>query len=106
MVKSVTEKKVKTLIALLTEAAVEMKALGKRTTLWSKYDTCQDLGVFLEKSVERLGQGNEEDVRELWGIFAPTSDWDDSGGSMALANKIFNLLELLYREQIFEEKTE
>lgn len=103
MIRSVTEKKLKTLIALLAEAAAEMKGLGDRVTLWSKYDTCQDLGEFLEKCVKRLANGNEEDIRELWGIFAPTSDWDDSGGSEALANKIFKLLEILYREKIFEK---
>ena len=98
-----TNEDLKTLLALLVMAAAEMKGLGSKTTLWSKYDTCGDLGEFLENAVGRLAFGNEEDVPELWGIFAPTSDWDDSGGSEALANKIFQLLEVLYKKKIFEK---
>lgn len=91
------------LISLLTEAAAEMKKLGNNVTPWSRYDTCQDLGAFIEKASSKLATGDEEDIKELWGIFAPTSDWDDSGGSVTLANKIFELLNKLYRDKILKK---
>lgn len=95
-----TEDDQELLVSLLAEAAKEMKKLGDRTTLWSHYDTCQDLGVFIEKVSTNLGMNDEKNVVELWSIFVPTSDWDDSGGSMILANKIFALLNKLYGDKI------
>ena len=93
----------KILISLLYDAANEMKKFDNQSTLWSSYDNCQDLGNFIEQAAKKLELGNEEDITELWGIFAPTSDWDDSGGSMPLANKIFELLNKLYRNKITED---
>ena len=95
-----TEDDRKLLVSLLAEAAKEMKNLGDRATLWSHYDTCQDLGIFIEKAKNKLAKNDETDVVELWTIFIPTSDWDDSGGSMILANKIFALLNKLYGDKI------
>jgi len=88
------------LLSLLAEAALEMKNLGDRATFWSHYDTCQDLGNFIEKAKNNLAKNDETDVVELWTIFIPTSDWDDSGGSMILANKIFAFLNKLYGDKI------
>lgn len=88
------------LISLLKEAANEMKVLGESSTPWSHYDTCQDLGIFIEKAAEKLDTDNEEDVVELWHIFAPTSDWDDSGGSLRVADRIFELIDKLYGAHI------
>ncbi|HUH04644.1 MAG TPA: hypothetical protein VML75_21760 [Kofleriaceae bacterium] len=34
--------------------------------------------------------------RELWGIFAPTADWDDVIGDVDLGNEIFTLIDLLW----------
>ncbi len=99
-----TKKKRDLLISLLAEASIEMKNLGDKATLWSNYDTCQDLGNFIEKAKTRLAKNDKTDVAELWSIFIPTSDWDDSGGSMILANKIFELLNKLYKDTILQRE--
>ena len=85
------EQEIQELIDLLKQAAQEMIAKGPLSTL-TNYDTCENLGIYLNETVTKLEQKKEIDAFELWGIFAPTSVWDDSGGSEELANKIFELI--------------
>ncbi|TET28053.1 MAG: hypothetical protein E3J70_10610 [Candidatus Heimdallarchaeota archaeon] len=85
------KQELKELVDLLKQAAQEMINKGPLSTL-TEYDTCENLGVYLNETVTKLEQEKEIDVFELWGIFAPTSVWDDSGGSEELANKIFELI--------------
>lgn len=89
---------VQTLIPLLNRAAQELHAIGDAPTLTS-YDTSRGLGDFIAKAAAKLGRGNDTDAIELYFIFAPTCDWDDSGGSLELGNKVFAQLDLLYRER-------
>ncbi len=93
------EQELKELIDLLKQAAQEMIAKGPLSTL-TEYDTCENLGVYLKKTETKLEQEKEIDVFELWAIFAPTSVWDDSGGSEELANKIFELIKKCFGDNL------
>lgn len=93
------EQELKELIDLLKQAAQEMIAKGPLSTL-TDYDTCENLGVYLKETATKLEQEKEIDVFELWGIFAPTSVWDDSGGSEGLANKIFELIKKCFGDNL------
>lgn len=94
-----TEQEIPQLIDLLKQAAQEMIAKGPLYTI-TEYDTCENLGVYLNETVTKLEQEKEIDVFELWGIFAPTSVWDDSGGSEELANKIFELIKKCFGDNL------
>ncbi len=87
------------LIDLLEQAAQEMIVLGSKTT-FTEYDTCENLGFYLNEVISKLEQKEEIDVFELWGIFAPTSVWDDSGGSEEIANRIYALIKKIYRDKL------
>ena len=93
------QRELQLLIDLLEQAAQEMITLGPKTTL-TEYDTCENLGFYLNEVIANLEQEKEIDVFELWGIFAPTSVWDDSGGSEDLANKIFVLIKKIYGDKL------
>ena len=93
------EQEMQELIDLLKQAAQEMIAKGPLSTL-TNYDTCENLGVYLNETVTKLEQKKEIDAFELWGIFAPTSVWDDSGGSEELANKIFELIKKCFGDNL------
>jgi len=86
----------KQLAGLLNKAAQEMLGYGDRPYL-GKYDTCGKLGKFIQTVKEEIIAGNESSAVELWGIFAPTCDWDDAGGSLPLGDEVFALLSTLYR---------
>ncbi len=94
-----TAQEIPELIDLLKQAAQEMIAKGPLSTL-TNYDTCENLGVYLNETVKKLEQEKEIDVFELWGIFAPTSVWDDSGGSEEIANKIFELIKKCFGDNL------
>jgi hypothetical protein len=83
------------LVALLHRAAAEMLAAGEAFYL-GKHDTCAGLGRFISASTEALVSGDSLAAKELWFVFAPTCDWDDAGGSLDLANTIFELLDQVY----------
>jgi len=87
------------LIDLLERAAQEMIAFGSKSTL-TEYDTCENLGFYLNEVITKLEQKKEIDAFELWGVFAPTSVWDDSGGSEEIANKIFELIKKIYGDKL------
>ena len=94
-----TAQEIPELIDLLKQAAQEMIAKGPLSTI-TEYDTCENLGVYLNETVKKLEQEKEIDVFELWGIFAPTSVWDDSGGSEEIANKIFELIKKCFGDNL------
>ncbi len=94
-----TEQEIPELIDLLKQAAQEMIAKGPLSTI-TEYDTCENLGVYLNETVTKLEQEKEIDVFELWGIFAPTSVWNDSGGSEEIANKIFELIKKCFGDNL------
>lgn len=79
------------LFPLLRAAAAEMLAAGEASYL-GEHDTCAGLGRFIAFKTEALLSGCKSAARDLWLVFAPTCDWDDVGGSMDLANEIFEQL--------------
>lgn len=93
------EQELKELTHLLKQASQEMIARGDLTTL-TNYDTCENLGFYLKETVTKLEHKKEIDAFELWGIFAPTSVWDDSGGSEELANKIFESIKKCFGDNL------
>jgi hypothetical protein len=93
------EKELQELIDLLKQAAQEMITRGPITNL-TEYDTSENLGNYLLEVITRLEQKEEIDVFELWGIFAPTSVWDDSGGSNVIADKIFELIKKNFGDKL------
>jgi len=67
-----TEQEIPELIDLLKQAAQEMIAKGPLST-FTEYDTCENLGIYLNETATKLEQEKKIDAFELWGIFAPTS---------------------------------
>ncbi|MCG3226680.1 MAG: hypothetical protein H7645_07160 [Candidatus Heimdallarchaeota archaeon] len=84
------------LLSLLEKAAAEMLSYGEEPT-FSYFDTCEDVGMFIQNIVNKIKNGEVEEISKLWYIFAPTSVWDDSGGSQEIANEIFKILNTKYR---------
>lgn len=68
------------LLSLLDKAADEMLTYGDEPT-FSYFDTCRDVGLFIKDIADKARNGKLEELSKLWYIFAPTSVWDDSGGS-------------------------
>ena len=68
-----------------------MLSYGEEPT-FSYFDTCEDVGMFIQNIVNKIKNGEVEEISKLWYIFAPTSVWDDSGGSQEIANQIFELI--------------
>ena len=79
------------LLNLLDRAADEMLSYGHEPT-FSYFNTCEDVGLFIQDIVLKARNGEIEEISKLWYIFAPTSVWDDSGGSQDLANAIFEII--------------
>ncbi len=79
------------LLALLDKAVDEMFSYGDEST-FSYFDTCNDVGLFVQDVTTKARNGDLEDLSKLWYIFAPTSVWDDSGGSQEIANEIFEII--------------
>ena len=67
-----TEQEIPELIDLLKQAAQEMITKGPLST-FTEYDTCENLGIYLNETATKLEQEKKIDAFELWGIFAPTS---------------------------------
>ncbi len=88
------------LIDLLNKAAQEMLERGDVPYL-GEYGSCNELGKFFTTAAEELRLGNESHANKLWGIFAPTCDWDDAGGTASLGDSVFALLNVLYRPTQF-----
>ncbi len=73
-----------------------MLSYGEEPT-FSYFDTCEDVGMFIQNIVNMIKNREVEEISKLWYIFAPTSVWDDSGGSQEIANEIFEILNTKYR---------
>lgn len=52
-------------------------------SIWSSYDSGTDIAQFILSCLSGIRAGilTLEQKKELWGIFAPTSDWDDVVGA-------------------------
>jgi hypothetical protein len=86
------------LLSLLNEAAAEMFSYGDEPT-FSYFDTCRDVGLFIQDITNKAKDGELKELSKLWYIFAPTSVWDDSRGSQELANEIFEIINKKYRPE-------
>ena len=86
------------LLSLLDKAADEMLAYGGEPT-YSYFDTCNDVGLFIKDIAGKAKKGELEEISKLWYIFAPTSVWDDSGGSLEIANEIFEIINKDYKPE-------
>lgn len=93
------EKEIQHLLSLLGEAADEMISYGNASTL-SYFDTCEDVGLFIQEIAYKVRKGELDEISKLWYIFAPTSVWDDSSGSQEIANKIFGILNEKYKPDL------
>jgi hypothetical protein len=53
---------------------------------------------FLASACLKIENGDVDKTTqsELWGIFAPTCDWDDVVGDSDLGNAIFSIVDRLY----------
>jgi hypothetical protein len=73
-----------------------------RGPIWSSYETGSEIAQFVFQCKNDIEHGTLElfQKQELWGIFAPTRDWDDVVGDVELGNEIFALLEKLYGHEV------
>jgi hypothetical protein len=83
------------LLSLLEKAADEMISYGNQST-FSYFDTCEDVGLYIQDILNKAKVGELKELSKLWYIFAPTSVWDDSGGSQEIANEIFEIINEKY----------
>jgi hypothetical protein len=93
-----SEQETHQLLILLEKASKEMLSYGKQPT-FSYFDTCEDVGLFIQDIIDKAKKGELKELSKLWYIFAPTSVWDDSGGSQELANEIFEIINKNYRPE-------
>ena len=72
--------------------------------IWSSYDSGVVIAVFVLKWKTDIEQGRMTcaQKRELWGLFAPTCDWDDVARDYETGNQLFSLIETLYWQEIKE----
>lgn len=89
------------LCELLGVAATRFEALGNRP-IWSSYDSGINLAQFVRDRIVEIREDNIslDNKKELWSIFAPTSDWDDTVGDLQLGEEIFQVLKRLYWSEI------
>lgn len=74
-----------------------LRALGS-ASIWSSYASGPAIADFIASARLRIEAGTVDETtgRELWGIFAPTCDWDDIIGDVALGEAIFEIVDALY----------
>ncbi len=86
------------LLSLLDKAVQEMIAKGETST-FSYFDTCEDVGLFIQDIANKARNGKIQEISKLWYIFAPTGVWDDSHGSQEIANEIFEIINKHYQPE-------
>ena len=88
------------LCRLLATAAERLAAVTG--PVWSRYDSGPALAEFVLRCRSEIADGTigPADRRELWTVFAPTCDWDDVVGDVALGNEVFDLLDRLYGAEV------
>jgi len=100
MVLSNYQEKKTVLCNLLEEAACKLDSFGKGP-VWSSYESGGEMAKFLRNRIIDIENDyiSREYQKELWGIFAPTCDWDDTTGDVNLGNHIFELIVSMYMYQ-------
>ena len=87
------------LCSKLEQASVMLDALGDGP-IWSGYDSAPVLAQFIRSLIYKIENDtiSSEEKNELWCIFAPTCDWDDTVGHVQLGEDIFRLVERVFPE--------
>ncbi|MGJ8641353.1 MAG: hypothetical protein ACSHX8_10745 [Opitutaceae bacterium] len=85
---------IETLTKLLDRAEASLRPRSDDPFFSASFDTVEDLANCIQKRKNELELRtlDEKGKNELWGIFAPTCDWDDAGGDSLLGNQIFEHL--------------
>jgi hypothetical protein len=82
----------KQLVQLLQKAGNELKSRGELQYI-GDFETRGELGDFILQCVSEIEAEDDHNLQRLgWGVFAPTCDWDDAGGSQQLGNEVFDLI--------------
>jgi hypothetical protein len=70
--------------------------------IWSSYGSGPEIAQYILSCLDgiRNDTATVEQKKELWGIFAPTCDWDDIVGEPALGEAVFQMLNNLYWQDI------
>lgn len=86
------------LLRLLVVAEMKLRALGDKP-VWSSYDSGPAIAEFVAHARQQIANDviTQSEKAELWGLFAPTCDWDDVIGDVELGNDIFAILDSAYR---------
>jgi hypothetical protein len=94
-----------TLVRLLEGAAKQLAAV--EGPIWSSYESGADIAKFVRECAAAIEQEaiTLSQKRELWGIFAPTCDWDDVVGDCNTGNRVFALVDTLYGHEVKGEGT-
>ena len=89
------------LMRLLVAAESKLRALGNKP-VWSSYESGPAIADFVAHARRQIENDaiTQAEKSELWGIFAPTCDWDDVVGDMQLGNDIFSILDTMYRNDV------
>jgi hypothetical protein len=95
------------LLRLLVAAERKLRALGDEP-VWSSYESGAAIADFVAHARRQIENDTitQPEKSELWGIFAPTSHWDDVIGDVQLGNDIFSILNGMYRRDIHSPKPE
>lgn len=95
------------LLRLLVAAESKLRALGDQP-IWSSYESGPAIADFVAHARMQIENDTitQAEKSELWGIFAPTCDWDDVIGDVQLGNDIFSILSGMYRRDIHFPKPE
>ena len=73
-------------------AAQEIFSLEEKP-FFGIHESVRELVDFLRASADEIERSNLSSLEKLRLVFAPTSDWDDAGGSAQTAEEISNLLD-------------
>jgi len=89
------------LASLLRQAETHWTSMGHQVVRDSD-DFADDLGKFCNHVADSLVSKtlSDADKKKVWTIFAPTCQWDDSGGEPELGDKIFELVDRLFRRNV------
>lgn len=68
--------------------------------IWSNYDSAPALAQFIRSMICKIKTDaiSAEEKNELWRIFAPTCDWDDTAGHVQMGKDIFGLIQRVFPE--------
>jgi hypothetical protein len=99
------KKQVDQLCALLSEACDRLVALGNAPIFSTRYNSGPDIAAFIRARLDGVSNNSLSlaEKREMWTIFAPTCTWDDSVGDVDLGERVFELLDELYGNDIVKE---